>query len=320
MVVGIARSYFPHIEFPDQPEEIETYESNFPIHLSEGGSYELCGAADTPITRMGSKSQLLSWLLERFPRNVGAYVEPFGGAFRVLLGKPWRDRIEIINDVDCDLVHFFRWVRWAPKELAELINSIPTHEAIIMGVRQELADKKLQGITRAAAWWLHNCAAFNATSGAYASSPSVLLRTDVDEAVLVKAAERLMGCDIRSTDWKRVIESANKEVDKKVFFYLDPPYYDTHGYETLQGESSFGKAQQQALRDACIEIHKKGNLFIQTNAWHDWMYKAYSEPGCFHITSRDVHYSVSGKGESRGDSKEIIISNFSLEKTQRRLF
>ena len=57
-----------------------------------------------------------------------------------------------------------------------------------------------------------------------------------------------------------------------------------------------------------------GNLFIQTNAWHDYLYKIYSEPKCFFITSRDVRYSVSGSGESRGDRKEIIISNFDLLK------
>ena len=315
--VAIARNYFPLITFENQPEEIEVYESTYPITVdTPSQEYDIIGAVDSPITRMGSKSQLLEWLLPRFPRGVAAYVEPFGGAFRVLLGKPWSDRIEIINDIDADLVHFFRWVRFAPDALAQLINETPTHEALIMGLRQELADRELNGIVRAAAWYIHNCAAFNATAGAYASSPSVLLDTSVDADLLRRVAKRMMKTDIRSTSYKRVIESANKKVAHgKVFFYLDPPYLDTQDYETLQGRSSdFGHQEQRALRDCCVDIHQMGNLFIQTNAWHDYLYKIYSEPKCFFITSRDVRYSVSGSGESRGDRKEIIISNFDLLK------
>jgi len=63
---------------------------------------------DSILSRMGGKKQLKTWLVARFPRGVKTYVEPFGGSFQVLLWKPWRDPIEIINDVDADLIHFFR--------------------------------------------------------------------------------------------------------------------------------------------------------------------------------------------------------------------
>lgn len=319
MVVGVVRNYFPDIRLEAQPEDIEAYESRFEIDpfspLFEAGRVS---PLDSVITRMGGKRQLKDWLIDRFPNHT-TYVEPFMGSLQVLLAKRKRSRIEIVNDIDADMVHFFRYLKWAPEELADLINSTPTHEAIIMGLRKDLEEHKLSGIARAAAWFIHNCAAFNATSGSYSSSPSVLLNTNIDLELARRVADRLDKVDIRSTHWLRVVQSANKKVNGGVFFYLDPPYYETHGYETLQGSSSFGQSDQIQLRDACLAIHKMGNHFIQTNSWHPFLHKAYSQEG-FHILKRDVHYSVAGKGEARGEKGEIIISNFKLEGRQGGLF
>ena len=319
MVVGVVRNYFPNIRLEAEPDDIETYESRYDIDpfapLFEGGRVS---PLDSVIRRMGGKRQLKDWLVERFPKHT-TYVEPFMGSLQVLLAKKKKSRIEIVNDIDADMVHFFRFLKWCPEELADLINSTPTHEAIIMGLRKDLEEHKLRGLPRAAAWFIHNCAAFNATSGSYASSPSVLLNTNLDIELAKRVAERLDKVDIRSTHWLRVVQSANKNVDGGVFFYFDPPYYETHGYETLQGESSFNQSDQIQLRDACLAIHKTGNHFIQTNSWHPFLHKAYSQDG-FHILKRDVHYSVAGKGEARGEKAEIIISNFKLEGKQEGLF
>jgi DNA adenine methylase len=57
----------------------------------------------------GSKFRLASWCLSYFPSH-RTYVEPFGGAAGVLLQKP-RAYAEVYNDLDGDVVNFFRVVR-----------------------------------------------------------------------------------------------------------------------------------------------------------------------------------------------------------------
>jgi DNA adenine methylase len=57
----------------------------------------------------GAKFRLASWLLRYFPKHV-CYVEPFGGAAGVLLQKP-RSYVEVYNDLDGDVVNFFRVLR-----------------------------------------------------------------------------------------------------------------------------------------------------------------------------------------------------------------
>lgn len=74
--------------------------------------------ADSPITEAclrpalryhGGKFRLAPWLLQFFPAH-GCYVEPFGGAAGVLVRKP-RAYAEVYNDMDGDIVNFFRVVR-----------------------------------------------------------------------------------------------------------------------------------------------------------------------------------------------------------------
>lgn len=57
----------------------------------------------------GGKFRLAPWLLQSFPPH-GCYVEPFGGAAGVLLRKP-RAYAEVYNDLDADIVNFFRVLR-----------------------------------------------------------------------------------------------------------------------------------------------------------------------------------------------------------------
>lgn len=312
-----------------EPEEYETTYDVMPVSGNPGVG-DVCEEkfllpTESVIARMGAKSQLRDWLVSNFP-PAHTYVEPFGGSFKVLLWKPYRNHIEIINDVDCDLVHFFRYATLAPRLLAKSINAVPTHEAIILGMRDALAKRSLKGLERAVSTYISLAASFNGRTGSYASSPFALIDTGIDEKRLIKIAKRLLGTDMRATSFTRIISSANKSLPAEsyppggVFFYLDPPYWGVTGYATHAGVSTFGWREQEQLAGLCWEIDQMGNKFIQTNSDHDdllSLYGGFKRPDgspAFFIERREVYYSVAGAAGSRDEAGEFIISNFPLRK------
>ncbi len=70
---------------------------------------------NSPIKWVGGKSRLRKQIVALLPSH-SCYLEPFAGAAWVLFAKPPSD-VEILNDIDQELVNFFRVVKEKPEEL-----------------------------------------------------------------------------------------------------------------------------------------------------------------------------------------------------------
>lgn len=76
---------------------------------------------DRPVLRYhGGKFRIAPWVIDHFPPH-RTYVEPFGGAAGVMLQKP-RAYSEVYNDLDSDVVNFFRVLR-DPAQLDRLLQA-----------------------------------------------------------------------------------------------------------------------------------------------------------------------------------------------------
>jgi len=71
----------------------------------------------------GGKFRLAPWIIQQFPVHT-CYVEPFGGAMGILLRKE-PSVFEVYNDLDGEVVNFFKVLRDHPDELLRAIELTP---------------------------------------------------------------------------------------------------------------------------------------------------------------------------------------------------
>ena len=72
---------------------------------------------NSPFKWVGGKSRLRKPIIDLLSEHT-CYVEPFAGAAWVLFGKP-PSQVEILNDIDQELITFFRVVKAEPEKLIE---------------------------------------------------------------------------------------------------------------------------------------------------------------------------------------------------------
>ena len=73
----------------------------------------------------GAKNRLATWICGYIPKH-DVYLEPFAGSLAVLLNKQ-RSHIETVNDIDEEIVNFFRILRDRSGELERVIEFTISH-------------------------------------------------------------------------------------------------------------------------------------------------------------------------------------------------
>ena len=76
-----------------------------------------------PFGYFGSKVKIARQIVALMPEHSG-YIEPFAGSLSVLLAKP-AVGLEVVNDLDGDLMTFWRMLRDQPEELVRICSLTP---------------------------------------------------------------------------------------------------------------------------------------------------------------------------------------------------
>jgi DNA adenine methylase len=175
----------------------------------------------------GGKARLAPWIVAHLPPHV-CYVEPFGGAASVLLRKP-PARCEVYNDLDGDVVGFFRVLRERPDDLLRAITLTPFARAEV-DLACAAAPDGLDEVERARrvyvrAWQGRHGLPARGKLGwrferAAAGSPTAVAQwTDLER--LKAVAARLRSVQLECDDALRVIARFD---GPDTVTYADPPY------------------------------------------------------------------------------------------------
>ena len=199
----------------------------------------------------GAKTQMANWIIDKFPAH-RTYVEVFGGSAAVLANKD-KSQVEIYNDADGDLVHFFETLRDNGKELREWLSQTPHSRELHDKYATEYYDgyRPDDDIERAGRFFYLRETQFaqkytkkSGYSYQKKRNGARALHTKVDR--LTEWQERFRHVQIEQLDCVDLIDRYDSP---KTFFYCDPPYMDEG--DDLYSQESFNHG---AVVDALSNI------------------------------------------------------------------
>lgn len=178
-----------------------------------------------PFPYFGGKQRIAPWIVDLLPEH-DHYVEPFAGSLSVLLTKA-PSRMETVNDLDGELMTFWRILRDRPADLVRACALTP-HSRAELAATWEPADDDLElarriwcrlaqgrsGTLRNTGWRHYIDPAGSATS-----MPGYLTAY-VDR--LAAVAERLRAVSLENLPALDVIGKYGKQT--RCLLYVDPPY------------------------------------------------------------------------------------------------
>ncbi len=255
-----------------------------------------------PAPYLGGKSRLAARVIKRLSgMRHECYVEPFVGMGGIFLRRPWRSKVEVINDISRDVATLFRVLQrhYVPfmDMLRWQITSRAEFERLCTQPPESLTD-----LERAARFLYVQRIAFGGkvTGRNFGVSPSAPARFDITKlgSILEEVHERLAGVVIECLGFDRLIDAYDRP---DTLFYLDPPYW---GCETDYGEGVFSPADFERLAERLARI--RGTFLLSLNDTPEVreIFRA------FHLDGVEVNYSVNGR--QQGAAPELLISSHGL--------
>jgi DNA adenine methylase len=230
----------------------------------------------------GGKFSHLDWLLPQLPK-CHHYCEPFAGSGAVLLNRD-PAAVETYNDIDGDVVNFFKTLRERPEELQRAIALTPFsreefHRAIY-GSTRGISDLERARRFYVRARQARTGLAQTATLGRWANCKNTS-RAGMSGVVsrwlggvdgLAEIGERLLRVQIENRPATEILELYDSPT---TLFYCDPPYLHStrgdskaYGYELLEPEHT-------QLAEALHRVKGKVALSGYRSALYDKLFKGW---------------------------------------------
>jgi DNA adenine methylase len=257
-----------------------------------------------PLPWVGGKNRLATKIIALLPEHT-TYVEPFAGGAQVLFHKP-PSNVEVLNDLDFDIVNFFRVCQWHYEELIRYLRyclvSRKLHELHVKSDPSTLTD-----IQRAGRFFYLQKNSFGGLVVKQKFHYGVTQPSNYNPERLPKIIEqahkRLQRVQIECLPYEQVIERYDRPT---TVFYLDPPYWGPKLYRHNFGESDF-----QLLAERLARI--KGRFILSLN---DRTEVRRTFQG-YRIERAEIAYTAQAKPGKRYG--ELLIMNFdSAQKTDNK--
>jgi DNA adenine methylase len=277
-------------------EDNQTSENRRPLVCGAKAHSESGGAMNSPLAYIGGKSKLANTIIEMMPEHK-SYCEVFSGAAWVFFKKP-HSKYEVINDLDGDLVTFYRVLQNHLEEFLRQFKWLLSSREWFEDWKRQQDAGGLTDIQRAARYYYLQrlCFGGRVKGRVYGTAPMHAPRINLLrlEEELSAVHLRLVGVTIEHLSWEDFI----KRYDKPgTLFYCDPPYYKAPFYEHNLEMADY-------KRMAAVLAGIKCKFILSIND-HPDIRKVF---GSFPINPVSLKYTVAKGKQTTG--RELLVTNY----------
>jgi DNA adenine methylase len=248
-----------------------------------------------PLAYIGGKNRIAKKIIEIFPQHV-TYVETFAGGAQTLFHKE-PSKVEVLNDLDSDVVTFFRVCQLHPDELIRYARfAVVSREWFDLLQSQE--PKTLTDIQRAMRFLYLQKNAYaglvrKRKFGYSITEPSRFNPESIPE-LIENTHKRLARVQIEHLPYEQILEKYDRPTS---LFYLDPPYFGRKLYNFNFSETDF------------LELAKRidtlrGKFVLSLNDVPE-VRRIF---GRFHICEIELAYTAQQTAGKR--FRELLITNY----------
>jgi len=257
----------------------------------------------SPLKYFGGKFYLAKIIISLIPADHRNYIEPFAGGANVLLQK-YRSKVEVYNDLDSNVVNFFKILQSKPTELVKTAERLPYSRLLFNEFKKEYhsLDNDFQ---KALYFYYINRSCFsggqtdithNGWSGGNHDRPKIYqnkLKT------FQSIADRLKGVYIENSSFETIL---SKYDDAKSVFYVDPPYIGRgHRYH-----GNFQESDHRKLADILNSCRGRIILSYYDDSLISELYKGWNE---LRVDSYAYSQKIEKK-QSFNKREELLLMNF----------
>ena len=251
---------------------------------------------------MGGKFQQRHSIVNLLPRHT-CYVEVFSGGAHVLLAKPPSiSKVEVLNDINNNLMHFWLVSRDYGDLLVEMLNNLPYSRTLYQQWKNEpLPSDSLEKAVR----WFYICWAY---SGQYSFAKEFRCSTELIKGL----KDRLKNVLIECVDFRQII---SKYDNKDTIFFADPPYDGQLNKEHYYGRKhniipQFNEQDHIDLATLLNNIKGKALVCYYPT---DLIKELYPEPKWTWLPYKKVLHSRKADGKTKKPYKEeVILMNYHM--------
>lgn len=228
-------------------------------------------------------------IIAEFPdaSTIGRYIEVFGGGGSVLFAKQ-PHKLEVYNDVNCELVNLFRCMKYHKGELEKEVSGYINSREIFYEVRERLKNGVgFTDIQRAAMFFAKIKISYGADGRTFGCNKKNIAVDRFSEV-----SQRLKSVVIENKDFEDLIKVYDRP---DALIYCDPPYHLAEGYYDVQ----FTENDHFRLKNALDNVKGKFILSYNDDSFVRDLYKEYT------IIEIERQNNL-----GKGNYKKLIIKNF----------